>query len=73
MIEMSTDIAPVTDIEIIEEIETNNEECLNRVSICSQCENFIFDENQITLCKLNNCSISLLSRFKFKQCPLEKW
>lgn len=73
MIEMSTEIANLTDEEIKKEVETSNEECMIRISICSQCENFIFDVNENTLCELLNCNISLISRFKFKECPLEKW
>ena len=73
MIEMSTEIAPIVENEKKEDFETSDEECLDRISICSQCENFIFDEFNHTLCKLLNCNISLVSRFKFKQCPLEKW
>jgi hypothetical protein len=54
-------------------ITCTQEESAQRVTECSKCVNFIFDENQNTKCSSSGCNISLMTTFKFKQCPLEKW
>jgi hypothetical protein len=48
------------------------EESEARLLLCKSCINFSFDNN-VTICNATNCNISLMTTFKFKQCPLEKW
>lgn len=44
-----------------------------RLDVCKVCDKFTFSEEKTTECTECGCSISLLTTFTFKSCPLEKW
>lgn len=64
---------------IIEEIKPNPEEMCSlqesqdRLNICKSCENFAFNENNITYCTGCGCNINMLITIRSQICPLEKW
>jgi hypothetical protein len=73
MTEMNPVPAELQNDEPVIVVNCTIEESEERVAECSKCVNFIFDENGITKCSASGCNISLMTTFKFKQCPLEKW
>lgn len=44
-----------------------------RLEFCKQCENFSFNENQITYCKETGCLINLMISDECKPCPKGNW
>ena len=54
------------DVDICDENETQR-----RLFECKNCEHFVV--NNKTICGKTGCSISLMSTFKFKECPINRW
>ena len=54
-------------------VECTPEESALRLDLCKNCVNFVFDEDNNTICSGTGCNISLMTTYNFKSCPLEKW
>lgn len=54
-------------------VYSTDEQRQYRLDICKKCEKFLVSEEKKTECIECGCSISLLTTFSFKSCPLEKW
>jgi hypothetical protein len=68
------DPTPASNNEVVEFItECSPGEVQQRLSACQGCPNFLIDTDNHTKCKGTGCNISLMTTYKFKMCPLEKW
>jgi|688.fasta_scaffold649978_2 hypothetical protein len=72
-IEMNPKPAVVDEIQSDPELVCTIEESESRLALCKPCENFFIDTDNHTKCRGSGCNISLMTTYKFKQCPLEKW
>ena len=72
MTEMSNIPAEIVDDRVEIVINCTEEETINRLNICKNCDSFII-EDYVTKCVSSGCNISLMTTFKFKPCPLNKW
>ena len=70
-INMNPTPAPIEQAESVIVIECTEEERLQRLDVCNSCDKFLIEE--VTKCAECSCNISLLTTFKFKECPLGKW
>lgn len=53
------------------DINTDPVEKEKRISFCSTCEKNVLDI--LPKCSECDCSLSMLTSFKFKSCPIAKW
>lgn len=67
-------LKPIGDIsqQDLDEVTCNLTESLQRLEFCKKCPEFKI-ENMITKCSACNCSISMVTTFKYKACPAGNW
>lgn len=65
---------PIGDIsqQDLDDITCTLQETIQRVEICKKCPEFKI-ENMITKCSACDCSISMVTTFKYKACPAGNW
>lgn len=57
--------------EFDQDVNCSRQEQERRIEFCGTCDRL--DQELIPRCKECNCSISMLSTYKFKTCPIGKW
>jgi hypothetical protein len=56
----------------VEDVICTPEETTNRLTTCTNCVD-LTQANEVTICRLSSCNISLMTTFRFKQCPRGNW
>lgn len=72
-IEMNPTPTITEDIKPIAEPMCSQQESQARLDICKSCENFAFNEHNITYCTACGCNINMLIAIRSQTCPKEKW
>jgi hypothetical protein len=56
----------------LDDINCTKQETETRITACVGCDRLVQDDG-IPKCTECNCTISMLTSFKFKTCPIGKW
>jgi hypothetical protein len=62
----------MTNTDQLDDVNCTKQETEKRISFCVDCDRRSDDEN-VPKCTECNCTISMLSSFRFKSCPIGKW
>jgi hypothetical protein len=55
----------------LDDVNCTKEETERRINFCVECDKL--DETDAPKCTECNCTISMMTSFRFKTCPIGKW